>query len=482
MPEDDLEKVREEKLKQLSQKVGNPYANTFLEAKPLEEIKNNFAKFEKKTVKVAGRIMAERTHGKSTFLDIQGQKEKLQVYFKSDLLGEENYELLKLLDLGDHIGVEGEVFKTRTGEVTVVAKSFLPLTKCLHPLPQKWYGLQDVEKRYRQRYLDLIMNPEVRNIFALRSQVIRDMRSFLDNRQFMEVETPMMQAVAGGALARPFVTFHNALGIDLFLRIAPELYLKRLVVGGYEKIYEINRNFRNEGTSTRHNPEFTMLELYWAYADYKKLMKLTESMLNELILNLKGKKEFPYQGQTIKLPSSWERITYQQALQKYSGIDITGEEKEVRKQALKKGVQEKGSFWKVLDAIFKKFVVPNLIQPTFVIDYPLSLSPLAKESTQKGIVERFQPFIGGLELGNAYTELNDPREQKERFLKQQKERESGEEEAHQMDEDFVTALEFAMPPTAGLGIGIDRLVMLLADVKSIREVILFPLLKPEASE
>ncbi len=482
MEHDDLTKIREEKLNKLEEKGQNPFRNKFPLPIPLSQIIQQFEQFQGKSVKVAGRIMSIREHGKSTFMDIQDKDSKIQVYLKIDTSGEETYNILQLLDIGDHIGVTGEVFKTRTGEVTIVAKNLTPLTKCLRPLPQKWYGLQDVETRYRQRYLDLVMNPDVKNIFLSRSKIITSMRNFLNKHDFIEVETPMMQPIPGGALAKPFITHHNALDIDLYLRIAPELYLKKLIVGGYEKIYEINRNFRNEGTSTRHNPEFTMMELYWAYADYEILMEFTEQMLNELVREVKGKEELVYQSQTISFPKKWERITYAEAFKKYCSIDVLKDsEDKIKQEAKKKGIDTEDSFWRILDSLFKKFAIPNFIQPIFVVDFPIELSPLAKEKqdSEGKIVERFQPFIGALELGNAYSELNDPKEQEKRFTKQAEMRDKGDEEAHYLDRDFITALEFGMPPTAGLGIGIDRLTMLLTDVKSIRDVILFPLLRPE---
>ncbi|MCK4905571.1 lysine--tRNA ligase [bacterium] len=483
MERDELSKVREEKLNKLEEKGVKPFSNKFSISHSLSQVNQQFEEIEGKPVKVAGRIMSVREHGKSTFMDIQDKDSKVQVYYKLNTVGQETYEILQLLDIGDHIGVSGEVFKTRTGEVTIVAKELLPLAKCLNPLPQKWYGLQDVETRYRQRYLDLVMNSEVKDIFLTRSKIITGMRSFLNKHSFIEVETPMMQPLPGGALAKPFITHHNALDIDLYLRIAPELYLKKLIVGGYEKIYEINRNFRNEGTSTRHNPEFTMMELYWAYADYEVLMEFTEQMINELVKETKGSEEIVYQSQKISFPEKWERITYAEAFKKYCGINVEADcEEKIRQEAKKKGVDADDSFWHVLDSLFKKFAIPNFIQPIFVTDFPIELSPLAKEKKGSGgkIVERFQPFIGSLELGNAYTELNDPREQENRFKKQTQMRDKGDEEAHPLDKDFITALEFGMPPTAGLGIGIDRLAMLLTDSKSIRDVILFPLLRPEA--
>ena len=491
MGRDELSKVREEKLGKLEGKGITPFGNKFSVSHSLNQVNHQFAQLEGKTVKAAGRIMGVREHGKSTFLDIQDEGAKLQVYFKLDAVGKETYETLQLLDIGDHIGVTGEIFKTKTGEVTIVAKEFVPLAKCLNPLPQKWYGLQDVETRYRQRYLDLVMNPDVKNIFLARSKLITGMRNFLNKHKFIEVETPMMQPIPGGALAKPFITHHNALDIDLYLRIAPELYLKKLIVGGYEKIYEINRNFRNEGISTKHNPEFTMLELYWAYADYEDLMSFTEQMFYELVKEVTGGDKIVYQSQEITFPKKWERITYAQAFKKYCGIDIepaTNDlagrkdyEEKIRNEAKKKGVDADGSFWHVLDSLFKKFAIPNFIQPIFVMDFPIELSPLAKEKkgSEGKIVERFQPFAGGLELGNAYSELSDPREQEKRFNNQTQMRDKGDEEAHCLDRDFITALEYGMPPTAGLGIGIDRLTMLLTDSKSIRDVILFPLLRPE---
>ena len=479
MERDELSKVREEKLNRLEEKGISPFSNKFSVSQSLSQISQHFEKFEGKSVKIAGRIMSVREHGKSTFLDIQDKDCKVQVYFKLDTVGKQTYETLQLLDIGDHIGVSGDVFKTKTGEVTIVAKELVPLAKCLKSLPQKWYGLQDVETRYRQRYLDLVMNPDVKNIFLTRSKLITGMRNFLNKHDFIEVETPMMQPIPGGALAKPFITHHNALDIDLYLRIAPELYLKKLIVGGYEKIYEINRNFRNEGISTKHNPEFTMMELYWAYADYEDLMTFTEQMFYELVKEVKGSEKIVYQSQEITFPKKWERITYAQAFKKYCGIDLnTDSEEKIRQEAKKKGVDTDDSFWHVLDSLFKKFAIPNFIQPVFVMDFPIELSPLAKEK-KAGLVERFQPFAGGLELGNAYSELSDPREQEKRFTKQTQMRDKGDEEAHYLDKDFITALEYGMPPTAGLGIGIDRLTMLLTDSKSIRDVILFPLLRPE---
>ncbi len=473
--ERDHYQIRKGKLETWKKKGINPYGTRFLPLVPLQDIRENFSHYQKKTVRVAGRIMSIREHGKSTFMDIQGEEARLQLYFKIDVVGEENYRNLSYLDRGDIIGAEGEVFKTRTGEITLLVKKYHLLTKCLHPIPQEWFGLRDVEKRYRQRYLDLIINQKVRENFFLRSKVISLIRRFLENRGFKEVETPMMHVIPGGALAEPFTTHHSALDLTLYLRIAPELYLKRLVVGGMEKIFEINRCFRNEGVSSRHNPEFTMLELYWAYADYRDLMELTEELFKYILENTRGSLTLNYQGKELDFTPPWERITFSEALKRFAGVDWK-EEKEVKKKAEELGEKE-NSLRKMIDSIFKKTVLPRIAQPTFIHDYPVLLSPLAKRKNEE-LTERFQPVVAGLEIGNAYTELNDPEEQKERFLSQQEERRKGEKDAHPWDKDFIEALEYGMPPTAGLGLGIDRIIMLLTDSPTIREVIFFPLLKP----
>ncbi|MCD6219545.1 lysine--tRNA ligase [Candidatus Calescamantes bacterium] len=473
---EDYYRIRKEKLCKWREAGISPYGERFLPLNSLQEIKNNFSRWEGKEVKVAGRIMSIRKHGKSAFMDIQQESEKLQIYLRKDIVGEDKFLRLEWLDLGDVIGVKGEVFKTKTGEITVLVKTFTILSKCLHPLPQKWYGLKDVEKRYRQRYLDFLVNPSVRNIFLSRSKIISLLRKYLEEKGFIEVETPMMHPLPGGALAEPFVTHHNALDIDLYLRIAPELYLKRLVVGGWEKIYEINRSFRNEGVSPRHNPEFTMLELYWAYADYQDLMKFTEEILSKIILDLFEGYTITYQEKTLDCTPPWKRLSFTDAFEKILNLDWRNEE-EVRKKAEEWGIGG-NTYSRNLDAIFKKKILPHIIQPTFIYDYPLVLSPLAKRKEDE-LTERFQPVICGLELGNAYSELNDPLEQRERFIHQRKEKESGARETHPMDEDFILSLEYGMPPVAGLGIGIDRLVMLVTNSPTIREVILFPLLRPE---
>ncbi len=439
---------------------------------------------EKKTgVAVPGRILSIRKMGRATFATISDSRAKLQIYLREDLLGEKKYRIFSLMDIGDVISAEGTVFKTRTGELSVLVHSFTLLAKCLHPLPEKWHGLQDVELRYRRRYLDLIMNPEVGEVFSLRSRLITNIREFFDERGYTEVETPMMQVIPGGALARPFKTFHNALGVDLYLRIAPELYLKRLVVGGLEKVYEINRNFRNEGISSEHNPEFTMLEFYEAYSDYYDMMDLTEDLLCSISRALLGQEEFPYGDGTISLKRPWRRIRFKDALLTYSGLSpgrFDNREELVEFAATLAPEKKPFTYAKALDIIFDKLVKEKLIQPTFVLNHPKEISPLAKTSRENPEeAERFELVVAGMEIANAFSELTDPHEQRLRFEQQTQERLRGDEDAHWIDMDYVQALEFGLPPTGGEGIGIDRLVMLLANRKSIREVILFPQLRPK---
>ncbi len=433
-------------------------------------------------VSVAGRIVAWRGFGKAAFSHIQDETGRIQVYFRKDHLGEK-YGVVKKFDIGDIVGVKGRLFRTKTGELTVMVDDFTLLTKSLRPLPEKWHGLRDVELRYRQRYVDLIVNPQVRETFARRSAVIKFIRDYLEREGFIEVETPMMHQIPGGAVARPFRTHHNALGIDLYLRIAPELYLKRLLVGGYERVYELNKNFRNEGISTKHNPEFTMLEFYIAYKDYRFLMEFTEGMLSELVGKIHGSLQVPYGGTVLDFTPPWPRIGMYEAMEK-EGVpeEVLRDLEKAKSWAQAEGIDVGGvhTLGKVLDEIFKEKVEPRLVQPTFVVDYPLELSPLAKRKKDSpDLVERFELFIASREIANAFTELNDPADQKQRFMSQAEARERGDEEAHRMDEDFIRALEYGMPPAAGEGIGIDRLVMLLTDSQSIREVILFPQLKPE---
>jgi lysyl-tRNA synthetase class 2 len=439
-------------------------------------------------VRVAGRIVSLRHHGKTCFAHLMDHTERIQLYARADHLGDE-YTLFTGLDIGDFVGVTGEPFRTRTGELTVAVKAFAVLAKSLRPLPEKWHGLRDVETRYRRRYVDLVVNPEVREIFVLRSRLVRALREFLEGRGFLEVETPMMQPIPGGATARPFVTHHNALDVDLYLRIAPELYLKRLLVGGFDRVYEINRNFRNEGVSTQHNPEFTMVEFYQAYADYADLMELTEELFVHLARRLDKPLSLPWGDFTIDLIPPWKRLPFfegiSQQLKTPVGPAASLEDfrpnieaaRALRALAGGEHVPEIKS-WK---DCFETLVEPTLVQPTFVLDFPLELSPLARKKREDPrLVDRFELFVGRRELANAYSELNDPIDQRERFVQQAAERQRGDDEAHWLDEDYVRALEYGMPPAAGEGIGIDRLVMLFANQPSIREVILFPHLRPEA--
>jgi len=445
-------------------------------------------------VRVAGRVMTMRHHGKTCFLHLMDYTGRIQLYARADQLAD--FADFVNVDAGDYIGVSGELFRTRTGELTVTVREWTFLAKRLRPLPEKWHGLKDVETRYRQRYVDLVVNPEPRQVFLLRSRIIKALRDFLDARGFIEVETPMMQPIPGGATARPFVTHHNALDMDLYLRIAPELYLKRLVVGGFDRVYEINRNFRNEGVSTQHNPEFTMLEFYQAYADYQDLMALTEGMFVELADRLLGKRQLTWGDATIDLTPPWTRLTFFDALGKALGIPVSPETDvptlraaaethaavALGEQAAKLDFQhdDRERLWK---EVFETFVEPTLVQPTFITDFPVELSPLSKRKREDPrLVDRFELFIGRRELANAYNELNDPAEQRQRFEEQEAQRARGDEEAQWLDEDYVRALEYGMPPTAGEGVGIDRLVMLFADQPSIREVILFPHLRPEGPE
>jgi lysyl-tRNA synthetase class 2 len=433
-------------------------------------------------VSVAGRVVAMRHHGKTCFAHLMDQTGRIQLYARGDALGDD-YGSFTGLDVGDFIGVTGEMFRTRTGELTVAVKAFTFLAKALRPLPEKWHGLKDVETRYRQRYVDLVVNPEVRDIFVLRSRIVQGLRAFLDARGFLEVETPMMQPIPGGAIARPFRTHHNALDMELYLRIAPELYLKRLVVGGFDRVYEINRNFRNEGVDTQHNPEFTMLEFYQAYADYGDLMELTEAMFTELAHRLKGGLALTWGEHRIDFTPPWRRLPFFGGMSEALGIAVTPETPlEVLVPAAgARGVSHDGGPpWRLWKEVFETLVEPSLVQPTFVIDFPIELSPLAKKKRENpALVDRFELFIANREIANAYSELNDPIDQLARFREQAALLARGDDEAHWLDLDYVRALEYGMPPAAGEGIGIDRLTMLFADQSSIREVILFPHLRPE---
>ncbi len=487
--ENELIKIRKEKIEKIKELGFNPYPAYYDHKQSVSDVVDLYRNFEpekleeeKITVKTAGRITARRKMGKSVFIDLVDGKEKIQLYFQKKKLEEKMGELFDLLDIGDFIGIEGIIFKTRTGELTIMVSAFEFLSKAIRPLPEKFHGIQDVELRYRQRYLDLIMNPSTREVFETRTKVITWLRRLLNAEGYIEVETPMMQPIAGGAAARPFITHHNTLDMDLYLRIAPELYLKRLVVGCMERVYEINRNFRNEGISTKHNPEFTMLEFYQAYMDYLNMMRFTESMLIELVERVTGSTHFKYGDLTIDFASPWPRITFFDAIKKYA--DATDEDLATKESAVKLAEKHDVDFdpsWsriKILNEVFEKTAEPELINPTYIIDYPLEISPLSKKKPDNPeLVERFELFIAGMEIANGFSELNDPVDQRERFEHQIAEREKGDDEAHQMDLDYVTAMEYGMPPIAGEGIGIDRLVMLLTNKDSIREVILFPHLR-----
>jgi len=433
---------------------------------------------------VAGRIVALRRFGKAAFAVLQDGSERLQTYLKKDLLSPQAYTVTEQLDLGDWIGVTGTLFRTKTNEFTVEVHELTFLSKALRPLPEKWHGLTDVETRYRQRYVDLIANPDVHGIFAMRSRIITGIRAFLIERGFLEVETPMMHPIPGGAAAKPFVTHHNALGVDLYLRIAPELYLKRLIVGGFPRVFEINRNFRNEGISTIHNPEFTMLEFYVSYADYQDLIRLTEELISSLAQQLLGTTVIEYQGKTINLAPPWRRWSYHQAILEVNGLAPTiltdREQALAAAKQLNVPVDPKWPLFNIVNEIFEETVEPRLEQPTFITDYPIEISPLARrKDADPALTDRFELYIAGREIANAFSELNDPLDQRERFEGQAAQREAGNEEAHVVDEDFLRALEYGMPPTAGEGIGIDRLIMLFTNQASIRDVVLFPQLRPE---
>jgi lysyl-tRNA synthetase, class II len=439
---------------------------------------------EKVSCTVAGRVVALRRFGKAGFAVLQDGSDRLQVYLKKDLLSEQAYTIVEQLDLGDWIGVTGTLFRTKTNEFTVEVHHLTFLSKALRPLPEKWHGLTDVETRYRQRYVDLIANPQVHQIFSTRSRIITGIRAFLIERGFLEVETPMMHPIPGGAAAKPFVTHHNALDVDLYLRIAPELYLKRLIVGGFPRVFEINRNFRNEGISTIHNPEFTMLEFYVSYADYHDLIALTEELVSSLAQQILGTTTIQYQGKEIVLTPPWRRWSYHQAIREVNHLDpsvLHDREKALAAaQRLNVPVDPKASLFTIVNGIFEETVEPHLQQPTFITEYPIEISPLARrKDTDPSLTDRFELYIAGREIANAFSELNDPLDQRERFESQAAQHAAGDEEAHLVDEDFLRALEFGMPPTAGEGIGIDRLIMLFTDQASIRDVVLFPQLRPE---
>ena len=482
---------RLEKLHALQDKGLRPFGTSFSTTHTLETILQTYSALPKEELEatpisctVAGRVVAMRRFGKAAFAGLQEEGHRLQVYLKKDLLGDEAYELCQSLDLGDWIGVEGRLFRTKTDELTVEVQTLTFLTKGLRPLPEKWHGLTDIETRYRQRYVDLIANPMVHQVFRTRSRIVTTIRTFLTEREFLEVETPMMHQIPGGATARPFVTHHNTLDVDLYLRVAPELYLKRLIVGGFRRVFEINRNFRNEGISTIHNPEFTMLEFYQAYADYHDLMDLTEQLFHQLSLEVCGSPTVDYQGQSINLAPPWTRLSYLDSIVEVGKLDksVLADHNQAQQaaKALGMSLPPKASHIDLLVSLFEETVESKLIQPTFITDFPIEISPLArKKESNPALTDRFELFIGGRELANGFSELNDPIDQRQRFEAQVALRDAGDEEAHYLDEDFIRALEYGMPPTAGEGIGIDRLVMLLTNQASIRDVILFPQLRPD---
>ena len=481
------ESLRREKLVKLQEEGKDPFdVYKVKRTHSSKQVKDNFEELEGKEVTVAGRIMSKRGQGKVVFSDIYDRDGKIQLFIKIDEVGEEALKQYKTNDLGDWVAATGEVFKTKTGEVSVKVKTVELICKSLKPLPEKWHGLKDPDLRYRQREVDIITNPEVKDTFIKRSQIISGIRAFLDSRGFLEVETPMLATIAGGASARPFITHHNTLDLDMFLRIAPELYLKRCIVAGFEKVYELGRTFRNEGMSIRHNPEFTMIELYQAFADYNDMMELTENMVAEVCKKVNGTTKVTYQGTEIDFMPPWRRITMVDAVKEYAGVDFNEFKSDADAQAVAKekhlefpkplNTVTKGE---VLNALYEEFCEQHMIQPTFIIDYPVEISPLTKKKRgNEMFTERFEGFVFGRELCNAYSELNDPIVQRERFAQQEKERELGDDEAYMIDEEFMSALETGMPPTGGLGIGIDRLIMFLTDSASIRDVILFPTMKP----
>lgn len=479
----ELMQVRRNKMQAFMDKGIEPFGRRYDVTHHAQELLDQFETLGEETVvRMAGRLMAVRGHGKASFTVVEDLSGKIQAYFRLDNLGEEKYSEFKLLDIGDIVGVEGTLFRTHRGEITIKVTDFSILAKSLRPLPEKFHGLKDVETRYRQRYLDLIVNPDVRQTFIARTKIIKSIRKYLDERNFLEVETPVLSPIAGGANARPFITHHNALDIDMYLRIATELYLKRLVVGGLERVYELGRVFRNEGIDIRHNPEFTSIEIYQAYADYNDLMDVTEGIVRQAALDACGTTTITYEGTEIDL-SSFRRVTMNDAVLEVTGKDFskaqTVEEARAMADELNVPTEGKNSIGEIMYEVFDEKVESTLIQPTFVTQYPTEVSPLAKRNKENpAFTDRFEAFVYGRELANGFSELNDPIDQEQRFIDQQKARENGDDEAHMMDHDYITALEYGLPPTGGLGIGIDRLVMFLTDSPSIRDVLLFPTMKP----
>ena len=487
LDENHLVAIRKEKLEELRKQDKDPFKITkYNRTHNSQQIRENYDELEGKDVTIAGRMIAKRIMGKASFCHIQDMQGKIQSYVSLNDLGEESYKAFKTYDIGDIVGITGFVFKTKTGEISVHAKEMVLLTKSLRPLPEKFHGLKDTELRYRQRYLDLIVNPEVKETFIKRSKIIKELRRILEEEGYLEVETPMLTTVATGDAARPFITHHNTLNLDMYLRIAPELNLKRLIVGGFDKVYEIGKNFRNEGMDIKHNPEFTNVEFYAAYEDYNDMMNMAEKIISTIAQNVLGTTKITYQGVDIDLTPGWKRISMIDSIKEVTGIDFNEikTDEEARALAKEKGIEleeTKQTRGHVINEFFEEYVEDTLIQPTFIIDYPVEVSPLTKRKpSDPSLVERFELFIGGREYGNAYSELNDPIDQYERFVKQQEAKEKGDEEAGGMDEDFVTALEIGLPPTGGMGIGLDRLIMLLTDSASIRDILFFPTMKPLA--
>lgn len=476
--------VRRDKLQALREKGRDPFLIEKYDVRDYsQDIKENFEKYDAKQVVSAGRIMAKRQMGKASFIDIQDKQGRIQCYVRQDAIGEEEYDIFLTYDIGDIVGIKGEVFKTKHGEISIKVFEITLLCKSLQVLPEKFHGLKDPDLRYRQRYVDLIVNPDVKKTFILRSKILKEVKNFLDEREYLEVDTPILSPIAGGASARPFVTHHNALDIDMYLRIANELYLKRLIVGGFDRVYEMGRMFRNEGMSVKHNPEYTAIELYQAYADFNDMMELTENLVAAVAKKALGTTKINYQGNEIDFAPPWKRMTMEDAVKEYAGVDfsVINTDEEARKIAKEKHIEDADKLTRglVINALFEEYCEDKLIQPTFITHHPVEISPLAKRDPEDPRrTKRFEAFANTWEIANAFSELNDPIDQKQRFLDQLAQREAGDEEAHMMDDDFVNALEVGLPPTGGLGIGIDRLVMLLTNSASIRDVILFPTMKP----
>ncbi len=478
--------VRREKLKELQEKGKNPFLiEKYVRTHLSKEILDNFESLEGQTASIAGRIVSKRGHGKAGFAHIQDMEGRFQIYVRQDQIGEESYQEYTTYDLGDIIGVEGEIFRTNKGEISLKAHKVTLLTKSLQPLPEKWHGLKDPDLRYRQRYVDLIVNPEVKEVFIKRTKIMKKIREYLDNQDYLEVETPILNTIAGGANAKPFITHHNTLDLDMYLRIANELFLKRLVVGGFDRVYEMGRMFRNEGMSYKHNPEYTAIEIYEAYTDYNRMIEITENLVEYVAKEVLGTTKINYDGIEIDLKAPWKRVSMHDLVKDKTGIDFMAAKSDEEARELGKDLKQienidKLTKGEIINGAFEEFCEEDLIQPTFVLHHPVDVSPLAKRSPDNPeITNRFEAFIYGREIANGFSELNDPIDQKQRFLSQLEARESGDEEAHMMDEDFVNALEIGLPPTGGLGIGIDRLIMFLTDSHSIRDVLFFPTMKPE---